>query len=424
MDFLRISKFDKDTNNLGQIQISGAKNAALPVLASSLLFENELKISNLPSVVDVQTLLKLLENLGVKLLKDGSNLTISAKNVIHTKATYDIVRKMRASILVLGPLLSRFRKCDVSMPGGCAIGVRPVDLHIMAMEQMGAKISIKDGYILARAKNGLKGTTITFPKISVTGTENVIMAAVLAKGKTIVINAAKEPEVVQLCELLKSSGAEISGIGSGELEIYGRDGEPLQNGEVCIIPDRIEAGTYLCAGAILNKKISLSNCNANHLKTVLTKLEEIGFSFEFNNDEIKLKQAKKLEPFFIETAEYPDFPTDLQAQFMALATQCEGKSVITENLFENRFMHVAEFKRLGADIALNGKSAHIIGKTELRGADVMATDLRASFALILGALVSQGNTNIHRIYHLDRGYESIEEKLRQIGIKAKRLKEP
>lgn len=420
MDFLQIHKTPKIQ---GSISISGAKNSALPILAATLLSKNEVTISNLPDVADVKTLAKLLEHLGVNLEWLNSNtLKAQAQNIVHTKAIYDIVRKMRASILVLGPLLARFGHCEVSLPGGCAIGARPVDLHIKAMEKMGATIQIKGGYIIAEAKGGLKGADILFDKITVTGSENVIMAAALAQGTTRIINAAKEPEVVQLCEILAQSGIKIAGIGTNELVIEGNGGELLDFNPIEVIPDRIEAGTYLCAAAITNSSITLERVQNTHLGAITDKLEEIGFSFNKHDTSLTILPAQKLKPFEIITTEYPGFPTDMQAQFMALATQCEGTSVIEERLFENRFMHVSELQRLGADISLKGNHATIKGISPLVGADVMATDLRASSALIVAALVSEGVTNIHRIYHLDRGYEQIEKKLLNLGVNITRLK--
>ncbi|CAM3442709.1 UDP-N-acetylglucosamine 1-carboxyvinyltransferase [Helicobacter labetoulli] len=420
MDYLQIHKTPKIQ---GSISISGAKNSALPILAATLLSKNEVTISNLPDVADVKTLAKLLEHLGVNLeWLNPNTLKAQAQNIVHTKAIYDIVRKMRASILVLGPLLARFRHCEVSLPGGCAIGARPVDLHIKAMEKMGAGIQIKGGYITAEAKGGLKGADILFDKITVTGSENVIMAAALAQGTTHIINAAKEPEVVQLCEILVQSGIKIEGIGTNELSIEGSGGELLDFNPIEVIPDRIEAGTYLCAAAITNSSITLERVQNTHLGAITDKLEEIGFSFNKHDTSLTILPAEKLKPFEIITTEYPGFPTDMQAQFMALATQCEGTSVIEERLFENRFMHVSELQRLGADISLKGNHATVKGISPLVGADVMATDLRASSALIVAALVSEGVTNIHRIYHLDRGYEQIEKKLLGLGVNITRLK--
>ena len=407
---------------MGSVKISGAKNAALPLIASAILAKNEVRLTNLPSVADIKTLIKILTMLGAESKSLGANeAIISTKNIRNLKVIYDMVRKMRASILLLGPLLSRFGKCQVSLPGGCAIGARPVDLHIKAMQKMGAEVSIEQGYISANAPHGLKGTQIIFDKITVTGTENVLMAAALARGKTTILNAAKEPEVIQLCEVLAQSGVEIYGAGSDEIQITGSDGELLKIPEICIIPDRIEAGTYLCAGAITNSEIVVENVVAKHLDAVLNKLREIGFEVaERGENALVLKTAQKRNAFELSTSEYPGFPTDMQAQFMALATQCEGVSIIEERLFENRFMHINELQRLGANIALLGNIAKISAPTKLRGADVMATDLRASSALILAALAAHGKTTIHRIYHLDRGYENIEAKLSNLGVKIKR----
>lgn len=422
MDFLKIIGESKLQGSIG---ISGAKNSALPLIALSTLAKNEITLENLPEVVDIKTFLSLLSMLGCAIQEiDNHTKTIITSTLNNTKANYDIVRKMRASILVLGPLLGRFGYCEVSLPGGCAIGARPVDLHIKALKKMGAKIQIQGGYIIAEAKNGLKGNVINFDKITVTGTENILMAAAMAKGKTKIINAAKEPEVVQLCEVLKESGIDIQGIGSDEIEIYGTDMQPLIFPKpICVIPDRIEAGTYLCAGAITNSQITLNNINPTHLEAVISKLEEIGFKLQFSQDSITIYPTQNPQAFELSTTEYPGFPTDMQAQFMALATQCEGSSIIQERLFENRFMHVSELQRMGANITLKGNTATIQGKSKLYGADVMATDLRASSALVLAALVAKGESNIHRIYHLDRGYESLESKLTKLGAKITREKE-
>ncbi|MBK2001290.1 MULTISPECIES: UDP-N-acetylglucosamine 1-carboxyvinyltransferase [Campylobacter] len=418
MTFLEIKGVDSLE---GEVQISGAKNAALPLIASTILAKNEVKISNVPNVADIKTLISLLENLGANTYFQDNTAIINTTTLNQTIAKYDIVRKMRASILTLGPLLSRFGHCEVSLPGGCAIGQRPIDLHLSALEKMGANIEIKQGYVIANGK--LKGAEILFDKITVTGSENIIMAAALAKGKTKILNVAKEPEVVQLCEVLANTGLDIKGIESNELEIYGTDGELLNFKEFSVIPDRIEAGTYLCAGAITNSQISLKKVNAEHLGAVLAKLHQMGFKTQIENDNIILFPAKKIEPIEILTSEYPGFPTDMQAQFMALALKAEGTSIIDERLFENRFMHVSELLRMGADIKLNGHIATIVGGKELNAADVMATDLRASSALILAALAAKGTSKVHRIYHLDRGYENLEEKFKALGAKITRLEE-
>lgn len=410
------------TNHLsGNVTISGAKNAALPLIVSSILAKNEVKINNVPNVADIKTLISLLENLGAKVNFQNNSALLNTNTLNQTIAKYDIVRKMRASILTLGPLLARFGHCEVSLPGGCAIGQRPIDLHLLALEKMGANIQIKQGYVVA--SGNLKGNEILFDKITVTGSENIIMAAALAKGKTKLLNVAKEPEVVQLCEVLKDAGLEIKGIGTDELEIYGSDGELLEFKEFSVIPDRIEAGTYLCAGAITNSKITLDKVNATHLSAVLAKLHQMGFETLITEDSITLLPAKEIKPVEIMTSEYPGFPTDMQAQFMALALKANGTSIIDERLFENRFMHVSELLRMGADIKLNGHIATIVGGKELNAADVMATDLRASSALILAALTVKGTSKVHRIYHLDRGYENLEEKFKDLGVKITRLEE-
>lgn len=407
----------------GKVNISGAKNSALPVIAASILSDKPFKITNLPNVVDIRTLLKLVDMLGGKVEHDNTTAIIDNSSMNSTKAVYEIVSQMRASILVLGPLLTRFKHCEVSLPGGCAIGQRPIDMHLKALEAMGAKIEIKGGYVQAEAPKGLKGTKIVFDKITVGGTENVIMAASMAKGVTTIINAAKEPEIVQLCELIQSAGVEITGVGTSELSITGTDGKPLAFQECKIIPDRIEAGTYLCAAAITNSDITLENVESDHIKAILDKLESMGCAIKTGENAITIKGPKKLKPINITTSEYPGFPTDMQAQFMAIAAIAQGESIIEERLFENRFMHVSELNRLGADIWLKGSLAAVHGVKELNGADVMATDLRASSALVLGALVANGTTKVRRIYHLDRGYDNLEGKLAKLGARIKRQKE-
>ena len=420
MDYLRIVGNQKLQ---GTVPISGAKNAALPLIAATILAKNEINISNLPNVKDIKTLLKLLDNLGASYSFEDNEATIDTSTLNSTTATYDIVRTMRASILVLGPLLARFGHCEVSLPGGCAIGQRPIDLHLKALEQMGANISIKNGYVVAEAPQGLHGARVVFDKVTVTGTENILMAASLAKGETTIINAAKEPEVVQLCQELQKSGVQIEGIGQDEIRVVGRDRELLELENISVIPDRIEAGTYLCAGAITQSTITLQNVEPNHLEAVLVKLQQMGYELDIGQDSITIHPAATIRPVTITTSEYPGFPTDMQAQFMALSLLAEGTSIIEERLFENRFMHVSELRRFGADIQLKGNIATIIGPTKLYGADVMATDLRASSALVLAGLAAEGETNVHRIYHLDRGYEAIEKKLRALGADITRLRE-
>ena len=407
----------------GSVSISGAKNSALPLLASTLLSKNKITLSNMPNVVDVKTLTKLLENLGATKSSKGNSVSIDTTTVDSACANYDIVRKMRASILTLGPLLARFGHCEVSMPGGCAIGQRPIDLHLKALELMGAKIELKQGYVVAKAPEGLKGATIIFDKVTVTGSENIIMAASLANGVTKLVNVAKEPEVVQLCEVLMEAGVSIEGVGTANLSIVGSYGELLDMKDVKVIPDRIEAGTYLCAGAITNSKITITNVIPKHLESITLKLRQMGFDFEIGENSITILPALEIKACDIETSEYPGFPTDMQAQFMALCTQTNDTSIIDERLFENRFMHVSELVRMGANIKLKGHSATVSGNTDLISADVMATDLRASSALILAALVAKGTTKVHRIYHLDRGYENLEGKFSALGANIERLEE-
>ncbi|WP_024788116.1 MULTISPECIES: UDP-N-acetylglucosamine 1-carboxyvinyltransferase [unclassified Lebetimonas] len=396
----------------GSVEISGAKNAALPVIASTILAKNEVNLSNVPEVADVKTLLKLFGYLGASYNFKNNTLTINTSTINNTTAVYEIVKTMRASILVLGPLLARFGEAKVSLPGGCAIGARPVDLHLKALELMGADITIEGGYI--HAKGRLKGATIIFDKITVTGSENIIMAAALAKGRSKIINIAKEPEVNQLCQILENAGVKIERK-NDEIVIEGTDGELLNFPKISIIPDRIEAGTYLTAGAITNSNILLKNVIPEHIESVIVKLSQMGFPIEVRENQIEIFPAKKINPVDITTSEYPGFPTDMQAQLMAVATQAEGVSSIEERLFENRFMHVPELNRLGANIQIQGKIATIKGPTQLIGADVMATDLRASSALVLAGLIAKNETKVHRIYHLFRGYEKLIDKFKKLS---------
>ncbi len=419
MDYLQIKGGAKLK---GTVSISGAKNAALPVIAATILSDKNVTLTNLPNVVDIRTLLKLLTMLGGSVEHKGTKATINNATINSTKAVYEIVSQMRASILVLGPLLARFGECEVSLPGGCAIGQRPIDLHLKALEAMGAKIEIIGGYVRAEAPNGLVGAKIIFDKITVGGTENIVMAAALAKGTTTIINAAKEPEIIQLCEMIRDAGVQIEGIGSGELTIHGTDRKPLTFKTTEIIPDRIEAGTYLCAGAITKSSITLDKINPEHIRTSIDKLESMGCSFTISDTQVTLHPTETLKPVNIITTEYPGFPTDMQAQFMAVAVVADGESLIEERLFENRFMHVGELNRLGADIWLKGNIAAVHPIETLQAADVMATDLRASSALVLAALVADGTTNIHRIYHLDRGYDDLQGKLSKLGAEIQRLK--
>jgi len=420
MDYLQITG---GTELSGSIKISGAKNSALPIIAATILSDKPVKLTNLPNVVDIRTLLKLVGILGGTVAHDDTVADVNNGTMNSTKAVYEIVSQMRASILVLGPLLARFGECEVSLPGGCAIGQRPIDLHLRAMEAMGATIEIKGGYVRAEAPNGLQGAKIVFDKITVGGTENTLMAAALAHGTTTIVNAAKEPEIVQLCDMLADAGVKITGAGTSEIIIEGTGQKPLTFKEVEIIPDRIEAGTYLCAAAITNSTITLEKVNTQHIEASIDKLEAMGCSFKIEGTNITISGTNRLNPISLVTTEYPGFPTDMQAQFMAVATMAIGESVIEERLFENRFMHVSELNRLGADIWLKGSIAAIRPVAQLYGADVMATDLRASSALVLAGLVAQGTTNVHRIYHLDRGYDNLEGKLSSLGAKIERLSE-
>lgn len=420
MDYLQIKGGRKLQ---GTVTISGAKNAALPIIAATILSDREVLLSNLPDVVDIRTLLKLLMMLGGKVEQKGAAAKINNATINSTKAVYEIVSQMRASILVLGPLLARFGECEVSLPGGCAIGQRPIDLHLKALEAMGAHIEIKGGYVRAEAPEGLHGAKIIFDNITVGGTENIVMAAALANGTTTIINAAKEPEVVQLCEMIRDAGVTIEGIGTDELIIHGTNRKPLAFQSTEIIPDRIEAGTYLCAGAITKSSITLKKVNAEHIRSSIDKLEAMGCTFVLSDDEITIHPPEEIKPVNLVTTEYPGFPTDMQAQFMAVAVMANGESLIEERLFENRFMHVSELNRLGADIWLKGNIAAVHSIAELNGADIMATDLRASSALVLAGLVAKGTTNVHRIYHLDRGYDNLEGKLSGLGADIVRLKD-
>ncbi|MBT0879315.1 MULTISPECIES: UDP-N-acetylglucosamine 1-carboxyvinyltransferase [unclassified Campylobacter] len=415
---MKYLKIEGNAKLSGSVEISGAKNAALPLLAAALLIKGKCTLTNLPLVSDIKTMLRLLENLGATYELNNHSVTIDSSNVFNTKALYDIVRKMRASILVLGPLLSRFKICEVSLPGGCAIGQRPIDMHLSALEKMGANIELVDGYV--KASGELVGAKIHFDKISVGATENTILAAVYAKGVTTIINAACEPEIVNLCEFLVKAGVNIKGIGTNTIEITGVT--KLNTDFTCeIIPDRIEAGTYLCAGAITKSNIEVKNIIPEHLGALLSKFDEMGIKYETLKNSIKV-YSSDYKAANIKTSEYPGFPTDMQAQFMALCLKANGESIIDERLFENRFMHVSELNRMGANIKLNGHIANV-KTSNLQGAEVMATDLRASSALILAALAANGTTNIHRIYHLERGYENLCEKLSKLGAKLVELKE-
>ena len=405
----------------GEIRISGAKNAALPILMGALLSDSAVRVGNVPHLHDITTTLELLGRMGVTITVDErSGVVIDPSTLTDTEAAYDLVKTMRASILVLGPLLAKFGTADVSLPGGCAIGSRPVDLHLRGLEQMGAKIKVENGYIRATSGNGLKGAHLMMDQVTVTGTENLMMAATLAKGRTIIENAAREPEVVDLANYLNSMGAEITGMGTSKIIINGV--ESLAGTQYNILPDRIETGTYLVAAAMTRGKVKLKDTDANQLESVLLKLKEAGADIAVGNDWITLDmQGKRPKAVNIRTAPYPAFPTDMQAQFTALNSVAEGSATIAETVFENRFMHVQEMQRMGADLQIQGNTVLSNGESRLTAAPVMATDLRASASLVLAALVADGATVVERIYHIDRGYECIEEKLQQLGAKIRRV---
>lgn len=405
---------------MGEIKISGAKNAALPILAASLLSAVPIQISNIPHLHDVTTIVSLLGQMGVRItLDERANIEINASKLESVYAPYELVRTMRASVLVLGPLLSRFGAAEVSLPGGCAIGTRPVDQHLKGMQAMGAEIRIENGYIKAKA-NRLKGATIVMDIVTVTGTENIMMAAVLAKGQTTIHNAAREPEVEDLANFLNAMGAKISGAGTSTITINGVD--DLTGGSYNVMPDRIETGTYLAAATITRGKIKLKNARPDLLESILLKLEETGAFIDTGPDWISLDmKGNRPKAISISTAPYPAFPTDMQAQMMAVNAVAHGTGIITETIFENRFMHVQELQRMGANIALKGNTAICTGVENLHGAPVMATDLRASASLVLAGLAANNETTIDRIYHIDRGYECIEEKLAQLGARIHRV---
>jgi len=403
----------------GDVLISGAKNAALPIMCASLLSAEPLLLSNVPDLHDIATMRKLLQQMGVSVELQGEEMTLQGAQVNKLEAPYDMVKTMRASVLVLGPLVARFGEAKVSLPGGCAIGSRPVDLHIKGLQAMGAQISIEHGYIHAQAKR-LKGARIFFDIVSVTGTENLMMAAALADGVTVLENAAREPEVVDLANCLIAMGANIAGAGTDMITITGV--EKLHGAEHRILPDRIESGTFLVAAAATGGSITLLNTSADILDTVLEKLSEAGAKLRIEADTIHLEMHGRPKSVNLRTSPYPAFPTDMQAQFMALNTIADGSAMMVETIFENRFMHVQELRRLGAQIDVEGNTALVRGVAGLEGATVMATDLRASASLVIAGLVAQGETVIDRIYHLDRGYAHIEAKLSKLGASIRRLK--
>lgn len=401
----------------GTVKISGSKNSALPLLAASLLTSDKIELLNVPDLADVRMMIKILESLGIKSSWLFGKVSLSAPKITSVEAHYDLVRKMRASVLVLGPLLARTGHARVSLPGGCAIGARPVNLHIKALEQMGAKIHLDGGYINAQCKR-LKGEKIVFDQVTVTGTENIMMAAVLADGHTLLENAAREPEVTDLAELLNKMGAKIRGAGTTCIEIEGVTS--LSGARHSVIPDRIEAGTFMIAAAMNHGDVVVDCVLPDHLDALTEKLKIAGAQIDITSNSVRVKGPKTITPVDIKTAPFPGFATDFQAQFMTLMCLAKGSSVITENIFENRFMHVQELSRMGANLHVEGNSVHVKGVDKLLAAPVMATDLRASASLVLAGLAAKGVTDIHRVYHIDRGYFQIEKKFRKLGAKVKR----
>jgi UDP-N-acetylglucosamine 1-carboxyvinyltransferase len=409
---------------LGTIRISGAKNAALPCMAAALLTDQPVILENIPQVRDIQTTRNLLAAMGAEVElgfgRAHHRTSIQCANLSSPEASYELVKTMRASTLVIGPLVARCGRARVSLPGGCAIGARPIDLHIKGLEQLGAKITQEHGYVEASATR-LKGAEIAFDKITVTGTEDLLMAATLAEGETILRNCAREPEVADLADLLNKMGARIEGAGTSTIRVQGVS--KLQGAKHRIIPDRIEAGTFIIAGAMTGGDLNISGCEPTHLEAVLSKLREVGVKLKINGESVRVMGDNPFTAADMSTEEHPGFPTDCQAQYMALATQAEGTSTITENIFENRFMHAQELVRMGANIKIEGRRALVRGKTPLSAAAVLASDLRASASLVLAALVADGETIIDRVYHIDRGYEHIEEKLRGVGAQIRRIGE-
>lgn len=408
-----------DNKLIGKVAISGAKNAALPIICSALLVNGTVKFENIPRLNDVNTLISILESMGAMAKFTNNSLEINCENINSTFASYELVKTMRASILVLGPLLARFGKAKVSLPGGCAIGSRPVDQHLKALEALGANITIEDGYVLAEGK--LVGAEVYFDMPTVGGTENLVLAASLAEGTTTINNAAMEPEVVDLCKCLKAMGANIEGEGTSCIVVHGT--KSLDSVTYSVMPDRIEAGTFIIASAITNSNLTLTNIKKKDLTSIINKLTQAGISLVENKDGITVYRDKQLKTVDIQTQPHPGFPTDMQAQFTVLNCVAEGVGSVEETIFENRFMHVAELNRMNANIQINGNHAKIEGNRKLKGATVMATDLRASASLVIAGLVADGKTIIDRIYHLDRGYEQIENKLVAVGAKIKRVRD-
>ena len=405
----------------GTIPISGAKNAALKLMAACLLTDQPLVLDNVPDLADIATMASLLAHMGVRVTRDGSTMTLDAAGVNDLTAPYDLVRKMRASILVLGPLVARHGSGRVSLPGGCAIGTRPVDMHLAALEQMGAEITLDEGYVNARAPAGLAGADILFPKVSVGATENLLMAATLAKGTTVLVNAAREPEIGDLADCLNAMGARITGIGTGRLVIEGV--ERLNGARHRVIADRIEAGTYAIAAALTGGSVYLAGAQRESLQALFDVLGGCGASVTDEAGGVRVSRSGRLSGIDVMTEPFPGFPTDLQAQFMTMMTVAEGASMVTETIFENRFMHVPELARMGANITVHHSSALVRGVSRLRGAQVMATDLRASVSLVLAGLIAEGETFVNRVYHLDRGYELLESKLGACGAEIERVPE-
>jgi UDP-N-acetylglucosamine 1-carboxyvinyltransferase len=403
----------------GEIAVSGAKNSALPVLAACLLTAEPVTLSRIPPVRDIRTMEKLLAHIGARVAHKNGCVTIQAAEIAHSEAPYELVKTMRASSLVLGPLVARYGRARVSLPGGCAIGARPINLHLAGLERLGARVHQEHGYIEAEAPHGLEGASVSFDRITVTGTEDLLMAAVLARGETVIDNAAREPEVADVADLLNKMGARIEGAGTSTIRVHGV--ERLHGATHTIIPDRIEAGTFLMAGAITRGDLRLTGCAPDHLRALLAKLDQAGVDArEIEPDVLHIKARGKLKSVDITTEEHPGFATDLQAQFMALMTQGEGIALITETIFENRFMHALELARMGANIRLEGRQAIVAGPTPLSGAEVIASDLRASASLVLAGLAAQGETVLDRVYHIDRGYEKIEAKLAGAGARIRR----
>jgi UDP-N-acetylglucosamine 1-carboxyvinyltransferase len=405
---------------VGEVPISGAKNAALPLFAASLLVDDTITLKNVPALADIRTISRLLRLMGVKTEGESGTVRLNASGVHSFEAPYNLVKTMRASVLVLGPLVAKWKRARVSLPGGCAIGARPINLHLKGLEAMGARVELKHGYVEA-SSDRLQGAEIYFDISTVTGTENLMMAASLAEGRTVLKNAAREPEVVELAQALKKMGAKIEGVGTDVMVIDGM--KELRPIEYPIPPDRIEAGTFMVAAGITQGNVKLRNCNLGHMEAVVAKLKEGGLEIFPEGDGVKVIGPVNINPVDVKTLPYPGFPTDMQAQIMALMCLAGGLSVITETVFENRFMHVSEMRRMGADIRIEGKNAIVQGLAHLTGAPVMATDLRASASLVLAGLAAEGITEVSRIYHLDRGYEKLDQKLNKLGAKIRRVQE-